>query len=115
MASTGQTGPQAPQSIHSSGQMMCSPLRSPVIASVGHRFTHAVQPMQVSMMRNAMGGLLYRQSVEHPIDDRSLTRTPTRCDPRPHRGGGRVTPCRMTCQRPDVYWLVYGRLYKKTA
>jgi len=54
MASTGQTGPQAPQSMQSSGQMMCNALRSPVIASVGHRFTQAVQPMQVSMMRNAM-------------------------------------------------------------
>src|SRR5256885_12175503 len=69
MASTGHTGPHAPQSMQRSGQMMCSALRSPVMASVGQRFTQAVQPMQVSMMRNAMDRPLYRQSVEHPIHD----------------------------------------------
>src|SRR3954464_2734908 len=69
MASVGQTTPQAPQSMQSAGSMMCSALRSPVMASVGQRFTHAVQPMQVSMMRKAMSGPLYRQSVEHPIHD----------------------------------------------
>src|SRR6266436_10078296 len=82
MASTGQTGPQAPQSMHRSGQMMCSPLRSPVIASVGQRFTHAVQPMQVSMMRKAMDRPLYRQWVQYPrhADDPHV---------RPHRGRAR--------------------------
>src|SRR6267378_6557703 len=77
MASTGQTGPQAPQSMHRSGQMMWSPLRSPVIASVGQRFTHAVQPMQVSMMRKAMDRPLYRQWAAHPRRRRP-TRPPTR-------------------------------------
>src|SRR3954451_3117439 len=79
IASTGHTGPQDPQSMHRSGQMMWSALRSPVIASVGQRFTHAVQPMQVSMMRKAMDGPLYRQSVEHPIHDHAGDR-----DVRPH-------------------------------
>src|SRR5467141_701888 len=77
MASTGQIGPQAPQSMHRSGQMMCSPLRSPVIASVGQRFTQAVQPMQVSMMRKAIDRPLYRQWVAHPRRRRP-TRPPTR-------------------------------------
>src|SRR3954471_2205143 len=84
IASTGQTGPQAPQSMQSSGQMMCKPLRSPVIASVGQRFTQAVQPMHVSMMRKAMNGPLYRQTVEHPIHH--------------HAGHGDVRPHR---ERPD--------------
>ena len=51
----GQTTPQAPQSMQSAGSMMCRTFRSPVMASVGQRFTQAVQPMQVSMMRKAMG------------------------------------------------------------
>src|SRR2546428_30359 len=84
MASTGHTGPQAPQSMHSSGQMMCNALRSPVIASVGQRFTHAVQPMQVSMMRKAMDGPLYRQSVEHPIYDHAGDRHVRPDGERPH-------------------------------
>src|SRR6266513_679231 len=84
MASTGHTGPQAPQSMHSSGQMMWRPLRSPVMASVGQRFTQAVQPMQVSMMRKAMNGPLYRQSVEHPIDDHAGHRDVRPDGERPH-------------------------------
>ena len=48
MHSTGQTTPQAPQSMHSSGSMMCMTLRTPVMASVGQRLVQAVQPMQVS-------------------------------------------------------------------
>src|ERR1700716_2746910 len=54
MASTGHTGPQAPQSMHRSGTMMWRALRSPLIASVGQRLVQAVQPMQVSMIRNAI-------------------------------------------------------------
>src|SRR5258708_10284451 len=57
MASTGQTGPQAPQSMHRSGTMMWRALRSPLIASVGQRLVQAVQPMQVSMIRNAIAHL----------------------------------------------------------
>src|SRR3990172_5917846 len=54
MHSTGQTTPQAPQSMHSSGSMMCSSLRRPEIASVGQRLVQAVQPMQVSRILYAM-------------------------------------------------------------
>jgi hypothetical protein len=50
IASGGQTTPQAPQSMQRAGSMTWSLLRSPVIASVGHRFVQAVQPMQVSTM-----------------------------------------------------------------
>ena len=58
IASVGQTTPHAPQSMQSAGSMMWSTFRSPVIASVGQRFTQAVHPMQVSMMRKAMDALL---------------------------------------------------------
>ena len=50
MASGGQTAPQAPQSMQSSASMTCSSFRSPEMASTGHLFTQAVQPMQVSMI-----------------------------------------------------------------
>ncbi len=50
MHSTGQTTPQAPQSMHRLGWMMWMPLRSPEMASVGQRLVQAVQPMQVSMI-----------------------------------------------------------------
>ena len=40
---------------------MCSALRSPLIASVGQRFTHAVQPMHVSMIRYAIAAFLARR------------------------------------------------------
>jgi hypothetical protein len=55
MASSGQTTPQAPQSMQSSGSMTWRSLRSPVIASVGQRFMQAVQPVQFSVMMYAMG------------------------------------------------------------
>jgi hypothetical protein len=48
MHSTGQTTPQAPQSMHSSGSMTWMTLRSPEMAFVGQRLVQAVQPMQVS-------------------------------------------------------------------
>src|SRR6185369_14436919 len=50
MASSGQTTPQAPQLMHSSGSMTWRSLRSPVMASVGQRLMHAVQPVQFSVM-----------------------------------------------------------------
>ena len=50
IASGGQTTPQAPQSMHRSASMTCSSFRVPEIASVGQRFVHAVQPMQVSII-----------------------------------------------------------------
>src|SRR5437588_10238297 len=67
IASVGQTTPQAPQSMQSAGSMMCRTFRSPVMASVGQRFTQAVQPMQVSMMRNAMDAFDSRYSIQYTI------------------------------------------------
>jgi len=50
IASGGQTTPQAPQSMQRLASITCNWLRVPEIASVGQRFVHAVQPMQVSIM-----------------------------------------------------------------
>src|SRR5215467_12667033 len=55
MALSAQTGAQAPQSMHRSGLMSCWPLRAPLIASTGHRFTQAVHPVQSSLMTKVMG------------------------------------------------------------
>jgi len=46
IASGGHTMPHAPQSTHSVGSITWSWFRSPVMAFVGHRFVHAVHPMQ---------------------------------------------------------------------
>src|SRR6478672_316502 len=56
MASSGQTTPQAPQLMQSSGSMTWRSLRSPVMASVGQRLMHAVQPVQFSVMMKGIGG-----------------------------------------------------------
>src|SRR3546814_8208683 len=48
--------PHAPQSMHTSASMTWSSLRMPVMASTGHFFTQAVQPMQVSMILYAKTG-----------------------------------------------------------
>src|SRR2546422_6770772 len=56
MASSGQITPQAPQSMQSVGSMKNAFFGSPLIAPVGHRFSHAVHPVQFSaMMANGMG------------------------------------------------------------
>src|SRR3990170_8442412 len=57
--SGGQTTPQAPQSMHSSGSITWMVLRSPEIASVGQRLVQAVQPMQVSMIVYGTDGLSF--------------------------------------------------------
>src|ERR1700722_4456099 len=56
IASSGQTTPQAPQSMQSSGSMTWRSLRSPLIASVGQRLMHAVQPVQFSVMMKGIRG-----------------------------------------------------------
>src|SRR5579862_8962305 len=48
MASSGQITPHAPQSTHSAASMKNAFLGSPLIALVGQRFSHAVQPVQLS-------------------------------------------------------------------
>src|SRR5262249_23043064 len=50
MASSGQMTPQAPQSMHRVGSMKNAFLSEPLIACVGQRFSHAVQPVQFSAM-----------------------------------------------------------------
>jgi hypothetical protein len=49
-AATGQTLPQVPQSMQSAGWMTWRDFFSPVIAPVGHIFTQAPQPLQVSVI-----------------------------------------------------------------
>src|SRR5262249_27152209 len=48
MASSGQITPQAPQSMQSVASMKNAFFGSPLIATVGQRFSHAVQPVQFS-------------------------------------------------------------------
>src|SRR6267142_1739987 len=48
IASSGQITPQAPQSMQSTGSMKNAFFGSPLIARVGQRFSHAVQPVQFS-------------------------------------------------------------------
>src|SRR5512137_453348 len=48
MASSGQMTPQAPQSMQRPGSMKNAFFDSPLIARVGQRFSHAVQPVQFS-------------------------------------------------------------------
>src|SRR5262245_32018365 len=48
IASSGQITPQAPQSMQSEGSMKNAFFGSPLIAVVGQRFSHAVQPVQFS-------------------------------------------------------------------
>src|SRR5215475_187115 len=50
IASSGQITPQAPQSMQSVGSIRKAFFDSPLIARVGHRFSHAVHPVQFSAM-----------------------------------------------------------------
>src|SRR6056297_2940424 len=49
-APTGQTRPQALQSIHKTGSIICFFFCSPLIAWTGHTRTHAVQPIHLSLI-----------------------------------------------------------------
>ena len=58
MASSGQMTPHAPQSMQSVASMIVRLLRIPLIALVGHRFSQAVQPVQLSAtIVKGMGGV----------------------------------------------------------
>src|SRR4051812_29159624 len=90
MASSGQTTPQAPQLMQSSGSMTWRSLRSPVIAAVGQRRMQAVHPVQFSVM---MKGIVRDPTAGDKADKARLAQEAARCRAERNRsaaGGGQA-------------------------